>query len=47
VDHEEAEWFKEQGNKSCKKMKRSEQRSMLDDDIDYYDCGRLWEDFMH
>jgi hypothetical protein len=43
--HEGAEWFEEQGNKSCKNDEKSERRCMIDDDIDSCDCEQLRDEF--
>jgi hypothetical protein len=48
VGDKEAEWFEEQGNKSCKNDEKSEWRCMIDNDIDdcdHCDCERLQDDF--
>jgi hypothetical protein len=45
VSYERVDWFEEQSNKCCKKDEKSEQRCMIDDNIDVWDCERLRDDF--
>jgi hypothetical protein len=45
MGHGGAEWFEEQGNKSCKKDEKSNRRCMIDDGINDCDCERLQDDF--
>jgi hypothetical protein len=45
VGHAEAKWFQEQGNKTSKRMKKSEWWCMIDNFIDDCDFERLMDDF--